>query len=137
MNHFHHNTFRTYGNECIDVKEGSTNNLIEYNVCEQQRDPNSGGFDLRGNSNIVRNNKISSCDGAAVRVGGDKDYGTDNHVYGNVIKDMGAGAFNVMQGGQGTVCGNEVSGASALVGSYCCCPAAGVVLNAGFVLHYL
>lgn len=120
-NHFHHNTFRTYGNECIDVKEGSTDNLIEYNVCEQQQDPNSGGFDFRGNGNTARFNEISNCKGAGVRLGGDDGHGTGNHVYGNVIKDMGEGAFNVMQSGQGIVCENIVSGASALVRLCCCC----------------
>lgn len=113
-NWMHHNTFRTYGNECIDVKEGSTHNLIEYNVCEMQRDPNSGGFDLRGDLNTVRFNEITECDGAGVRMGGHDGYGSGNHAYGNVITNMGNGAFNVMAPDQGTVCENKISGASAV-----------------------
>ncbi|CAN0203846.1 unnamed protein product, partial [Hapterophycus canaliculatus] len=69
-NWIHHNTFRTYGNECVDVKEGSINNLIEHNVCEQQMDANSGCFGSRGDDNTFRWNEIAECTGAGVRVGG-------------------------------------------------------------------
>lgn len=114
-NWIHHNTFRTYGNECVDVKEGSTNIIIENNVCEQQKDSNSGGFGLRGSGNVVRFNEIENCSGAGVRVGGDKGYGESNHIYGNKIKSTGNGAFNVMTAGQGTVCENELSDISSVV----------------------
>ena len=109
-NWIHHNTFRTYGNECVDVKEGSTDNLIEHNVCEKQKDANSGGFGLRGSRNTIRYNEISECVGAGVRVGGDKGYGDGNHIYGNKIRNTDKAGFNVMQDDQGVVCGNEVSG---------------------------
>lgn len=111
-NWIHHNTFRTYGNECVDVKEGSTNNLIEHNVCEQQKDPNSGGFGLRGSENTVRYNEISECVGAGIRVGGDKDFGGGNNLYGNKIKNTDYGSFNVMSPDQGMVCENEASGST-------------------------
>lgn len=48
------NTIATYGNECVEVKEGSSDNIIEYNVCSNQRDENSGCFCSRGDSNIIR-----------------------------------------------------------------------------------
>lgn len=86
-NWIHHNTFRTYGNECVDVKEGSAYNLIESNVCEQQLDKNSGCFGLRGSDNTVRFNDIAECTGAGIRVGGDKGFGENNNLYGNVIKN--------------------------------------------------
>lgn len=111
-NWIHFNTFRTYGNECVDVKEGSHNNLIEDNICENQQDENSGGFGLRGSDNIVRYNEISDCVGAAVRIGGDKDYGTGNQVYGNKITAMGYGAFNLMSTDHGQICDNAVSDAT-------------------------
>ncbi|CAM9341807.1 unnamed protein product, partial [Laminaria digitata] len=117
-NWIHHNTFRTYGNECVDVKEGSTDNLIEYNVCEKQKDTNSGGFGLRGSGNTVRYNDIAECVGAGVRVGGDKGYGKKNNIYGNGIKNTRKGAFNVMQPDQGVVCENDVSGTTLVVGAY-------------------
>lgn len=118
-NWFHHNTFRTYGNECVDVKEGSTNNLVENNVCEQQQDENSGGFGLRGSANTVRFNEIAECKGAGVRVGGDKGYGIANNIYGNVIMNAQAG-FNVMSDDHGAICENQVSGAGLLVRLYSC-----------------
>ena len=111
-NLIHFNTFRTYGNECVDVKEGSYNNIIEENVCEMQQDENSGGFGLRGSDNTVRFNEIASCKGAAVRIGGDKGYGTGNNVYGNKISDMGYGAFNLMSTSHGEICDNAVSDAT-------------------------
>ena len=77
-----------------------------------QKDENSGGFGLRGSDNIVRFNEISSCDGAAVRIGGDKGFGKNNHVYGNKIREMGYGAFNLMSTDHGEICDNEVSDAT-------------------------
>eukprot|EP00903_Cladosiphon_okamuranus_P012820 g11980.t1 len=109
-NWIHHNTIRTYGNECVDVKEGSCYNLIEHNVCEEQRDPESGCFGMRGSDNTVRWNDISDCEGAGVRLGGEDGYGEGNHVYGNTIRDCEYAAFKVMAPNQGTVCENDISG---------------------------
>ena len=113
-NHIHHNTFRTYGNECVDIKEGSANNLVEHNVCEQQFDKNSGCFGSRGSDNTFRWNEIAECKGAGVRVGGEKGYGEGNHIYGNVIKNCERGAFSVNAPKQGTVCENKISGVDAM-----------------------
>lgn len=98
----------------MDVKEGSTLNLIENNVCEQQKDENSGGFGLRGSENTVRYNEINECDGAGIRVGGDRYFGTGNNMYGNVIKNTGNGAFSVQKPDQGVVCENSISGTTAV-----------------------
>ena len=117
-NWIHHNTFRTYGNECVEMKEGSSNNLIEHNVCEQQKDANSGCFGSRGSDNTFRWNEIAECVGAGVRVGGDNGHGEGNHIYGNSIKNADNGAFSVMSPKQGTVCENKISGVDAIsVGS--------------------
>ncbi|CAM9572458.1 unnamed protein product [Ectocarpus fasciculatus] len=113
-NWIHHNTFRTYGNECVDVKEGSTFNLVEHNVCEQQQDANSGCIGFRGSENTARFNEIAECTGAGVRVGGDNGYGEGNNMYGNSIQNCGNGAFSVMSPNQGTVCENEISGVDAI-----------------------
>ena len=118
-NWIHHNTFRTFGNECVDIKEGSTDNLVEYNVCEQQQDPNSGCFGSRGSGNTFRWNEITNCAGAAVRVGGEDGYGGGNNMYGNEIKNCDKGAFSVMSANQGTVCENKISGVDLLVST---CP---------------
>lgn len=108
-NWIHHNTFRTYGNECVDIKEGSTFNLVENNVCENQMDENSGCFGSRGSDNCFRSNDISHCIGAGVRVGGGEGYGSGNHIYDNTIAYCDYGAFNVMHSPQGKVCGNKLS----------------------------
>ena len=97
------------------MKEGSANNLIEHNICEQQQDPNSGCFGLRGSDNTVRWNDIAECKGAGVRVGGDRSFGTNNNIYGNNIKNADAGAFSVHSPDQGTVCENNISGVDKIV----------------------
>ncbi|CAN0462457.1 unnamed protein product, partial [Scytosiphon promiscuus] len=42
------------GNECVDVKEGASFNVIEHNECQEQRDDESGCYDSRGNDNTFR-----------------------------------------------------------------------------------
>ncbi|CAN5574220.1 hypothetical protein BH20ACT18_BH20ACT18_07020 [soil metagenome] len=41
----------TKGNECVDVKENSSKNLVESNRWTGQKDKEAGGFDSRGNGN--------------------------------------------------------------------------------------
>ena len=48
------NTISTYGNECVDIKEGSTQNLVEENTCSDQLDEESGCYDSRGDNNTIR-----------------------------------------------------------------------------------
>ena len=48
------NLIPTYGNECVEMKEGSSGNIIENNVCSHQLDINSGCFGSRGDTNIFR-----------------------------------------------------------------------------------
>jgi len=109
-NHIHHNLIETYGNECVDIKESSINNIVEHNTCRAQKDPESGGFDSRGNNNIFRYNIVENTVGSAIRLGGDtsKD-GINNHVYGNVFRDNDAGPLNVQRMPQGRICGNDTS----------------------------
>ena len=85
-NRIHHNTIDTQGNECVDIKEGSSGNIVEYNNCTGQKDPESGGMDSRGSKNIFRYNQIKGNRGAGIRLGGDEDNdGIENEVYGNII----------------------------------------------------
>ena len=42
------------GNECVDVKEGASFNVIEYNERQEQLDDESGCYDSRGNENTFR-----------------------------------------------------------------------------------
>ena len=117
-NWIHQNTFRTYGNECVDVKEGAEYNLVENNICEKQKDKNSGCIGFRGSHNTARYNQITGCDGAGVRVGGDNGYGEDNNIYDNEIADCSYSAFSVNSTPQGKVCGNTLSGVDVVVSPY-------------------
>jgi hypothetical protein len=120
-NWVHDNTFDTQGNECVDIKEASSANLVERNTCTGQRDPDSGGFDARGGGNIFRLNQSYGNAGAGIRLGGDSTTdGIGNDVYDNTIHDNRAGGIKVQQRPQGRVCGNTMSGNSGgdAVGTY-------------------
>jgi len=109
-NWIHHNTFDTQGNECVDIKEAATGNIVEYNRCTGQRDPESGGFDSRGSGNIFRANESYGNTGAGLRLGGDEaSAGIGNDVYGNSIHDNQVGGIKFQRQPQGQVCGNVMS----------------------------
>ncbi|MCB9430804.1 MAG: discoidin domain-containing protein [Ardenticatenaceae bacterium] len=109
-NWIHDNLIVTQGNECVEVKEGASGNIIEHNDCSGQRDPNSGGFGLRGSGNILRYNRSYGNVGAGVRIGGHEVggilYGQENDVYGNEIFGNQAGGIKFQVDNQGMVCGN-------------------------------
>ena len=44
----------TNGIECVDIKEGSTENIVQGNFCSDQIDKQSGCFNIRGDDNIIR-----------------------------------------------------------------------------------
>ena len=118
-NWIHHNSFDTQGNECVDIKEAATRNIVEYNICTGQRDPNSAGFDSRGNGNIFRYNESYDNLGAGVRLGGDTPAdGIDNEVYGNSLRNNLAGGVRFQRDPQRLVCENSVEGSAGATGSY-------------------
>ena len=105
-NWIHGNTFDTQGNECVDIKEASSGNVVEHNRCTGQQDPNSGGFDARGSGNIIRYNESFGNRGAGIRLGGDSARdGINNQVYGNNVHDNQAGGVKLMREPQ-SVCEN-------------------------------
>lgn len=110
-NWIHHNKINTQGNECVDIKEGSTANIVEFNDCTGQKDIESGGLDSRGNNNVFRNNTVYGNKGAGIRLGGDtREEGIKNDVYDNVIKDNESGGIKIQRIPQGKICGNKMSG---------------------------
>ena len=110
-NWVHHNYFDTQGNECVDIKENSKYNIVENNTCTGQQDPESGGLDARGGSNIFRYNEIYDNEGAGVRIGGDSvGENINNDVYENTIRNNKKGGIKIMEVPQGKICGNVMSG---------------------------
>jgi len=110
-NWVHHNTFNTQGNECVDIKEASSGNIIENNKCTGQKDSNSAGLDSRGNDNIFRSNESYGNRGAGIRIGGDTSRdGAGNHIYKNNIYNNASGGIKFMRTPQGQVCSNTFSG---------------------------
>jgi len=112
-NLIHHNTINTLGNECVDIKEGSWGNIVEYNNCTGQKDKESGGMDSRGNRNIFRFNEVYGNSGAGVRLGGDENSdGINNDVYENTIRNNASGGIKFQRSPQGKICGNKMEGNS-------------------------
>ncbi len=108
-NWIHGNTFNTQANECVDIKEASSGNIVEHNSCTGQQDPNSGGFDARGGGNIFRYNESFGNRGAGIRLGGDGAAdGLNNQVYGNNLHDNQAGGIKLVRQPQ-SLCGNTLN----------------------------
>lgn len=99
--HIHHNTFKSFGNEC-QTKEGSLHVLVEHNQCSTQKDPNSGCVDSRSDATIVRYNDIFDNVGAGIRIGGHNIgghiYGQNCEVYGNNFHKNLEGALKIQTG---------------------------------------
>ncbi|MCR4326181.1 MAG: right-handed parallel beta-helix repeat-containing protein, partial [Candidatus Roizmanbacteria bacterium] len=110
-NWIHHNTINTKGNECVDIKETSRFNIVEYNDCTGQRDIESGGMDSRGEENIFRHNTIHDNQGAGIRLGGDEDVdGINNQIYNNTIVNNASGGIKIQTWPQGSmICENTMS----------------------------
>jgi hypothetical protein len=110
-NRIHDNVIDTRGNECVDIKENSTANVVEHNLCTGQRDPQSAGLDARGSGNTFRFNTVYGNTGAGIRFGGDTPAdGTNNDAYGNSITGNRAGGIKFQATPQGRICGNAMSG---------------------------
>jgi hypothetical protein len=116
FNHIHHNVINTQGNECVEVKEGGTGNLIEHNDCTGGKDPESAGLGARGDGNIFRYNTTYGHSGGGVRFGGHTInghlYGVANDVYENQIYSNARGGIKFEARPQGVICGNRFSGPS-------------------------
>ena len=110
------NIIRTFGSECLDVKENAHDNVFEGNRCSgntENVDFEGSNVELRGYANVVRNNDIADSLGYNVKIqtdGGEYDKGR-NSVEGNRLSGAAAEAFKVKSSAeQGTMCGNTVAG---------------------------
>ncbi|CAB1118084.1 unnamed protein product [Ectocarpus sp. CCAP 1310/34] len=68
------NRISTSGNECVDIKEGASGNVVENNICSDQLDAESGCYDSRGDGNTFR----GTGDGSASNESGDDDDDDDD-----------------------------------------------------------
>ena len=107
----HENVIDSQGNECVDVKEGTTDVVVEYNICSDQRDENSAGLDSRTDDIVFRYNEVLNCNGAGVRIGGHtidgRVYGKNNEVYGNVFSNTEMSSVKIITGDDHNICDNE------------------------------
>jgi hypothetical protein len=117
------NVIRTFGSECLDVKENAHDNVFENNECSGNTEPrefNGSNVELRGHGNIVRGNTIADSAGWNVKIQADDEDDYDNG--GNVVENntlSGAAAEAVRIGSdapQGAFCGNRVTAAQPVDG---------------------
>ncbi|MDP9220049.1 MAG: right-handed parallel beta-helix repeat-containing protein [Actinomycetota bacterium] len=69
-----HNVIRTFGSECVDVKENSHDNVVTSNVCVGNAEPMSyygSALEIRGYRNTVTNNTVSLSLGFGVKLASD------------------------------------------------------------------
>ena len=111
-----HNVIRTFGSECLDVKESAHDNVFEDNVCSDNAesvDFEGSNVELRGYANIVRNNEISDSAGYNIKIQNDGDeYDKGGNVVENNRLSGAAGeTFKIKSDAkQGDFCGNTVIG---------------------------
>jgi hypothetical protein len=117
------NVIRTFGSECLDVKENAHDNVFESNECSANTEPrefNGSNVELRGHSNVVRGNVIADSAGWNVKIQSDDD---EYDVGGNSLQNntlSGAAAEPVRIGTdtpQGAFCGNRVTAAEPVDGT--------------------
>ncbi|OZM79047.1 right-handed parallel beta-helix repeat-containing protein [Pseudonocardia sp. MH-G8] len=118
------NIIRTFGAECLDVKENAHHNVFEDNECSANTEPrefNGSNIELRGHDNVVRGNVIADSAGWNVKIQSDDEDDYDNG--GNSLEDntlSGSAAEPVRIGTdapQGAFCGNSVTAAQAVDGT--------------------
>ena len=67
---------RTFGSECLNVKENAHDNLFEGNACSDNAesvDFDGSNVELRGHDNVVRGNVISDSAGYGVKIQSDEE----------------------------------------------------------------
>ena len=108
------NVIRTFGTECLDVKEAAHDNVFENNQCSDNAETTDDGgslVELRGYNNIVRGNRISGSlgYGVKIRVDGEQYDNSGNVVRSNQINTTaGAPFFMRTSADQGELCGNTM-----------------------------
>ncbi|MHA6631308.1 hypothetical protein ACU61A_38235 [Pseudonocardia sichuanensis] len=118
------NVIRTFGSECLDVKENAHGNVFEDNECSANTEPrefNGSNVELRGHDNVVRGNVIADSAGWNVKIQSDDEDDYDNG--GNSLENntlSGSAAEPVRIGTdapQGAFCGNSVTAAEPVDGT--------------------
>jgi hypothetical protein len=117
------NVIRTFGAECLGVKENAHDNVFENNECSGNTEPrefSGSNIELRGHGNIVRGNVIADSAGWNIKIQADDEGDYDSS--GNTLENntlSGAAAEPVSIGSdapQGVFCGNRVTAAQLVDG---------------------
>lgn len=106
--------------EGIDIKEDSSFNTVRGNIVHEAREANSGGINVRGDSNYFYDNISYNGAGAGFRAGGDitssplyganYHYGVNNVLRNNVVRNNAGYGYKFMWGPQDADTSNTGTG---------------------------
>lgn len=97
--------------EGIDLKEDANYNTVRFNTVSEARDPNSGGINIRSDSNNVYGNSSRDSAGSGFRIGGDivdgRQHGLNNRLRDNTAADNLDYGYKIMVTPQNIDCSNR------------------------------
>jgi Right handed beta helix region/Protein of unknown function (DUF1565) len=112
------NLIRTFGSECLNVKENAHDNVFSDNTCSDNAESvefSGSNIELRGFNNVVRNNSIANSAGFGLKIASEDQYDKGGNTFEN---NRLVGAVIALELDtnlpQGRMCGNTVN-AQALV----------------------
>ena len=109
-NWIHHNVIEQVS-QCVDIMDEAVGNIVEFNECMGGHELVSGGYEVRGDWNVFRNNEAHDGLGSGIRVSrNDASPPMCNDFISNRLFNHARTAFWFDAAPQGRVCGNQVGG---------------------------
>ena len=106
------NVIRTFGSECLNVKENAHGNVFENNTCSDNAETvefSGSNIELRGYDNVVRNNTITGSTGFGLKIASEDKYDKGGNVFENNRLTGAPIALEIDTDlPQGRMCGNTI-----------------------------
>jgi hypothetical protein len=121
-NFIHDNVIRTFGSECVDIKENAHDNVIANNDCGYNDEPlpsAGSNIEIRGDHNIISGNRIFGSSGYGLKFASDRaiyDRGGNVATNNRFEANIGASIYVSQHAPQGEFCGNRLESDKGYVG---------------------